>query len=79
MTAAHAQTPPTLQDATAAADDPRSTESVDVGDKASLKRWCDALKVTDEALQRAVQKVGPRIDRVKDYLTGGGAADQSGG
>ena len=47
-----------------------------MSDKAAVERWCKALSVTDEALWKAVQEVGTRIDKVKDYLTAGGAADQ---
>jgi hypothetical protein len=64
---------------TTAAEDPASEVHIDVGDKAAVERWCKALAVTDEALLKAVQKVGTRIDKVKDYLTGGGAAEQSDG
>jgi hypothetical protein len=33
-----------------------------------------ALGTTDEALLKAIQVVGPRVDRVKDYLGAGGMA-----
>jgi len=57
--------------------DPGSEAEVDVGDAQSVARWSRALGTTDEALQRAVQAVGTRIDRIKDYLGSGGmAADQ---
>jgi hypothetical protein len=60
-----------------AAQDPASEAQVDVDDPASLAKWSQALGVTDEALQGAVQAVGPRIDRIKDYLgAGGSASDQ---
>ncbi|AKJ27179.1 DUF3606 domain-containing protein [Caldimonas brevitalea] len=62
----------------AAASDPRSQEQVDVSDKAALDRWCQALGVTDEALVQAVKAVGPRLDKIKDYLGAGGmAGDQA--
>ena len=61
---------------TTAAEDPGSEVHIDVGDKAAVERWCKALSVTDEALWKAVQEVGTRIDKIKDYLTAGGAADQ---
>ena len=65
---------------TEAADDPGSTTLVDVGDKAAVERWTRALGLTDEALIKAVQVVGPRVDRIKDYLGAGGmAGDQSDG
>ncbi|NUZ05846.1 DUF3606 domain-containing protein [Piscinibacter koreensis] len=61
-----------------AADDPRSSEEVDVGDRAAIERWTRALGVTDSALLNAVQAVGPRVDKIKDYLGQGGmAGDQS--
>ena len=63
-----------------AAQDPGSREEVDVGDREAVARWCRALGVTDEALLNAVRHVGPRVDRIKDYLGAGGmAGSQSGG
>ena len=65
---------------TQAAEDPRSEEAVDVSDAAALRRWTEALGVTDEALLKAVQVVGTRVDRIKVYLgSGGSAADQEDG
>ncbi|MEO6897972.1 MAG: DUF3606 domain-containing protein [Caldimonas sp.] len=64
---------------TQAADDPASKTEIDVHDKASIDRWTRALGVTDEALMKAVQVVGTRIDRIKDYLGAGRAAEQSDG
>lgn len=61
---------------TRAAEDSASTQEVDVNDKAARDRWAKALGTTDEALMGAVQAVGPRIDKIKDYLTGGMAGDQ---
>lgn len=61
-----------------AAEDPASRAEVDVDDKASIERWSRALGTTDAALMNAVQAVGTRIDRIKDYLGAGGmAADQA--
>jgi hypothetical protein len=57
-----------------AAEDPQSHATVDVGDAAAVRRWTAALGVTDEALMKAVQVVGPRVDRIKDYLGAGGMA-----
>jgi hypothetical protein len=63
---------------TRAADDPRSQAVVDIGDAAAVRRWTEALGITDEALMKAVQVVGPRVDRIKDYLGAGGmAGDQA--
>ena len=59
---------------TNAADDPQSHAVVDVGDAAAVRRWTEALGITDEALMKAVQVVGPRVDRIKDYLGAGGMA-----
>jgi hypothetical protein len=62
------------------ADDPPPDAQVDIGDRAAVQRWSRRLGVTDEALIGAVQAVGPRVDRVQDYLGAGGmAADQEGG
>ncbi|HWP18372.1 MAG TPA: DUF3606 domain-containing protein [Burkholderiaceae bacterium] len=57
-----------------AAENPHSQTEVDVSDKAAVERWSKALGVTDSALMKAVQEVGPRVDRIKDYLGGGGMA-----
>jgi hypothetical protein len=59
---------------TRAADDPQSHAVVDVRDAAAVRRWTEALGITDEALMKAVQVVGPRVDRIKDYLGAGGMA-----
>jgi hypothetical protein len=64
---------------TNAADDPDSQVDVDVSDKAAVERWTQALGVTDEALWKAVQMVGTRVDRIKDYLGAGRAGEQSDG
>jgi hypothetical protein len=61
---------------TRAADDPQSHAVVDVGDAAAVRRWTEALGITDEALMKAVQVVGPRVDRIKDYLGAGGNASE---
>jgi hypothetical protein len=59
-----------------AAEDPGSQAFIRADDKKSLQRWSVALGVTTEALESAIQAVGPRVDRIKDYLTGGMAGDQ---
>lgn len=64
---------------THAADDPASKVEIDVRDGAAIVRWTKALGVTDEALLKAVQVVGPRVDRIKDYLGAGRAGEQSDG
>lgn len=59
---------------TDAATDPDSREEVDVGDRSAVRRWSEALGLTDEALLGAVQAVGPRVDRIKTFLGSGGMA-----
>lgn len=59
--------------------DPQSHADIDISTQQQLDRWARELSVTTDALAAAVQAVGPRIDRVKDYLTGGDAERQSGG
>ena len=61
---------------TKAAQDSQSQAEVEIHDKAALERWAKALGTTVDALQSAVQAVGPRVDKIKDYLTGGMAGDQ---
>jgi len=69
-----------MSTATQAAEDPRSQAEVDVGTPEAVARWSEALGITDEALARAVRAVGPRVDRIKDYLGAGGmAGDQEDG
>lgn len=69
-----------MSNETDAAEDPGSKAQVDVSDPAAIERWTRALGLTDEALLRAVREVGPRVDRIKDYLGAGGmAGDQSDG
>jgi hypothetical protein len=65
-----------MADETQAAEDPDSEALVRGGDPASLARWSAALGLTTEALEAAILAVGPRVDRIKDYLTGGMAGDQ---
>jgi hypothetical protein len=64
---------------TNAADDPGSQANVDMSDKAAVDRWTKALGVTDEALWKAVQVVGTRVDKIKDYLGAGRASEQQDG
>lgn len=59
-----------------AAENPSSREEIDVHDKASIERWSRALGTTDAALMNAVQAVGTRVDRIKDYLAAGRAGEQ---
>jgi hypothetical protein len=64
------------EDPVNSASDPASQTTMDLDTPERLARWAGALGVTDEALQSAVKAVGPRVDRVKDYLTGGLAGKQ---
>ena len=61
------------------AQDPRSQAEVEIEPPERLAEWARQLGVTPQALQGAVQAVGPRVDRVKDHLTGGAAGGQSDG
>jgi hypothetical protein len=63
-----------MSNETQAAQDTASREQIDLQDAAAVKRWSQALGTTDEALIGAVQAVGPRVDKVKDYLGAGGMA-----
>jgi hypothetical protein len=65
--------------ASRASEDPHSQATVETDPPERLKHWSHELGVTTEALQAAVRAVGPRVDKVKDYLTGGQAGDQSDG
>ena len=66
-----------MNNETEAAEDPSSHARVDVSDSAAVARWTAALGTTDEALLKAIQVVGPRVDKIKDYLgAGGNASDQ---
>lgn len=56
-----------------------SREEIDIGSPERLQRWARELGVPPEALESAVQAVGTRIDKVKDYLAAGQAGDQEGG
>jgi hypothetical protein len=58
---------------------PNSRATIDTEPPERLAEWARTLGVTEDALASAVQAVGPRVDRVKDYLTGGLAGRQSGG
>jgi hypothetical protein len=57
-----------------AAQDAESRDEVDVSSPESLERWATALGLTTEALEGAVKAVGTRVDKVKEYLGGGGMA-----
>ncbi len=61
---------------TDAADDPASQADVEIGSEAAIARWALALGTTDEALVRAIQVVGTRLDRIKEFLGEGGDADE---
>ena len=66
-----------MSNETEAAEDPASHARIDVSDAAAIARWTAALGTTDEALLKAIQVVGPRVDKIKDYLgAGAGAGDQ---
>jgi hypothetical protein len=68
-----------MTDPVKTASDPESHALIEIEPPERLARWAKELSVPSEALVSAVQKVGPRVDKVKDYLTGGQAGDQQGG
>ncbi len=68
-----------MSDARQAAADPHSKDHVETQPRERLEHWARELKTTPEALQSAVQAVGPRADKVKDYLTAGQAGDLEAG
>jgi hypothetical protein len=57
-----------------AAEEAESRAEVDISSRESLDRWATALGTTGEALEGAVQAVGRRIDKIKEYLGAGGMA-----
>ena len=61
---------------TDAAEDPDSEAMVDFSSEAAIVRWASALGTTDEALMSAIQAVGARVDRIKEFLGEGGDADE---
>lgn len=44
-----------------------------------IERWSVEMNTPIEAVESAVKAVGPDLDRIKDYLTGGAAATQQDG
>lgn len=56
-----------------------SREEIDIGTPEQLQQWAKRLAVPPEALESAVQVVGTRLDKVKDYLAAGQAGNQEGG
>jgi hypothetical protein len=58
---------------------PTSQAEIDTASPQRLAHWAQTLGVTPEALASAVQAVGPRVDRIKDFLTGGAAGKQADG
>lgn len=68
-----------MADPARAAHDPDSRACIELEPPARLAHWAKELGVTVEALESAVQAVGPRLDRVKDHLTAGQAGSQQGG
>ena len=45
---------------------------IDAGDSAALDYWSRTLETEPETIRRAVEKVGPLLDDVKDELGIGG-------
>lgn len=62
-----------------AAQPPTPAPTIDIENPAELRRWSAELKVPPEALESAVRAVGPTLEKVKDFLTGGSAGSQQAG
>jgi len=44
---------------------------IEMGDAASVRYWCEKLRVPEDQLRRAVDQVGPDPDKVREHLVGG--------
>jgi Protein of unknown function (DUF3606) len=44
---------------------------IDAGSEADLERWARRWKVSKDELRRAIERVGPRVEDVRQYLIGG--------
>jgi hypothetical protein len=53
-------------------------QSIDLGDPASVKRWCKEFGVTEAQLAEAVQAVGGDAAAVREHLLNQGASEGAG-
>ena len=45
-------------------------QRIDVQDERELRYWCEQLQASEEELRRAVDQVGPDVDKVREHLVG---------
>jgi len=46
-------------------------QRIDVQNERELRYWCEKLRASEEELRRAVDQVGPDVDKVREHLVGG--------
>ena len=46
-------------------------QRIDVQNERELRYWCEKLHASEEELRRAVEQVGPDVDKVREHLVGG--------
>ena len=46
-------------------------QRIDVQNERQLRYWCEKLQASEEELRRAVDQVGPDVDKVREHLVGG--------
>jgi|GraSoiStandDraft_46_1057282.scaffolds.fasta_scaffold56410_2 Protein of unknown function (DUF3606) len=46
-------------------------QRIDVQNEGQLRYWCEELHASEEELRRAVEHVGPDVDKVREHLVGG--------
>ena len=44
---------------------------IDVENPRELRHWCEKLRASEEELRRAVDQVGPDVEKVREHLVGG--------
>ncbi len=44
---------------------------IDVQNPRELRYWCEQLRASEEELRRAVDQVGPQVEKVREHLVGG--------
>jgi Protein of unknown function (DUF3606) len=46
-------------------------QRIDLQNERQLRYWCEKLHASEEELRRAVDHVGPDVDKVREHLVGG--------
>lgn len=46
-------------------------QRIDVQNERELRYWCERLHASEAELRRAVDQVGPDVDKVREHLVGG--------